>query len=40
LEVKAIEISGDPHVFKFANYERFFAAPDVCLDISKNMLEE
>jgi DNA-binding Lrp family transcriptional regulator len=33
-------ILAEPHVFKFANYERFFAALDACLDISKNTLEE
>ena len=33
-------ITSHPHVFRFANYERFFAVQDVCLDTSKNMPEE
>jgi Lrp/AsnC family leucine-responsive transcriptional regulator len=33
-------ISASPHVYRFANYERFFCCKDACLVISKNMLKE
>jgi len=35
-----VPILGNPHVFKFATYERFFCCTDAYLVTRKNMLEE